>query len=44
MRISVTIPTQEELEQHNRFRTYVNYLSSISDFLGDVYSNPTDLI
>jgi len=38
------MPTDEELEQANRFRTYLNYLSAISDFLGDVYAHPESII
>jgi hypothetical protein len=40
----VPIPTDEELEQANRFRTYLNYLNAISDFLGDIYSAPENVV
>jgi hypothetical protein len=38
------LPTDEEVEQGIRFRTYLNYLTCISDFLGDVYSDPARLV
>jgi hypothetical protein len=36
--------SKEEIDQSNRFRTYLNYLSSLSDFLGDVKTNPQSLV
>lgn len=44
MRLTGTIPSDEEMEQAIRFKTYLNYLVCISDFLGDIYSEPTRLI
>jgi len=41
--LMIRIPSNEEVDQANRFRTYLNYLTSISEFLGDVNSNQTYL-
>jgi hypothetical protein len=44
MRLTFQLPKHEEADQANRFRTYLNYLSAISDYLGDVYSNLENVV
>jgi len=38
------LPSEEEIEQGIRFRTYLNYLDCISNHLGDIYSDPTRIV
>lgn len=38
------LPTEEEIEQGIRFKTYLNYLDCISNHLGDVYSDPARIV
>lgn len=40
----IKIPTNEEIKQANRFRTYLNYLLSISTFIGNSKDNPKTII
>lgn len=42
--IPVELPTIEEIQQGNRFRAYLNYLSALSSFLGDVEADPGTLL
>ncbi len=42
--IVLTIPTKEEKSQAARFRTYVNYLSSLRAYLKTEYSSPETLV
>jgi hypothetical protein len=43
VRIDIDLPTDEEQEQALRFRTYVNYLSTIGRFLRTEYADPVNL-
>jgi len=40
----IKLPTREEEDQANRFRTYLNYLLSISDFVGDAKDKPAEFV
>ena len=42
--IPIELPTIEEIQQGNRFRTYLNYPSSLSKFLANIENGPEALL